>query len=88
MKGYKGIVKEFLADYTSELRKEKGWTQEEMAEQLRITNRAYGDLERGKYCFSSVALLFLMSILKDHEQVKLIDEFRKKVQEIEQKEVA
>lgn len=55
-------------------------TQEEMAEALRITSRAYGDLERGKYCFSSVALLFLLLMLENNEVNEFLQHFREKVQ--------
>ncbi|MFR7893919.1 MAG: helix-turn-helix domain-containing protein [Dysosmobacter sp.] len=37
----------------------KSLTQEAMAEQLRISSRAYSDLERGKYAASAPTLLFL-----------------------------
>ena len=60
MKAYKALVRELLAECTGTLRKSRDLTQEELAEQLRITGRAYGDLERGKYCFSTITLLFLL----------------------------
>ena len=37
---------------------------EAMAEQLRISSRAYSDLERGKYAASAPTLLFLFSMLE------------------------
>lgn len=49
MNDYKMLVKEILSEYVDLLRKSRNLTQEEMAEYLRITSRAYGDLERGKY---------------------------------------
>ena len=59
-----------------------------MAERLRITSRAYGDLERGKYCFSAVALLFLLLMLSEDEAKDFLREFRKRVDELEHKEAA
>ena len=48
MKPYKTLVREVLSKYAGALRGDRGLTQEEMSELLRITSRAYGDLERGK----------------------------------------
>ena len=79
MKSYKMLTKEFLAEYTASLRKMQNLTQEEMAERLHITSRAYGDLERGKYCFSTIALLSLLLMLNDQELKDFLDEFCKRV---------
>ncbi len=83
MKQYTTLVKEILSEYTGSLRKRKQLTQEEMAEQLHITSRAYGDLERGKFCFSAVTLLFLM-LIDDDSQGTLLDTFREKVHTLEE----
>lgn len=88
MKLYKMLAKEFLAEYTDTLRKLRSLTQDKMAEQLRITSRAYGDLERGKYCFSTIALLFLLLMLNDAELKTFLDEFRKRVYDLEHMEAA
>lgn len=88
MKLYKMLAKEFLAEYTDMLRKLRNLTQEEMAERLHITSRAYGDLERGKYCFSTIALLFLLLMLGDDELKSFLDRFRKLIYELEQKDAA
>lgn len=88
MKLYKMLAKEFLAEYSDKLRKDRDLTQEEMAERLRITSRAYGDLERGKYCFSTIALLFLLLMLNDEELKDFLDRFRNRVRSLEQKEAA
>lgn len=55
---YKEILRKFFSEYIDTLRKRRGLTQEQMAEKLRITGRAYSDLERVIYCFSAVALVF------------------------------
>lgn len=88
MKLYKMLAKGFLAEYTDTLRKLRNLTQEEMAERLRITSRAYGDLERGKYCFSAIALLFLLLMLNDDELKVFLERFRKRVYDLEHKEAA
>lgn len=80
---YKTVVKSFLPEFTSKPRKSRGLTQEEMAEKLRITSRAYSDLERGVYCFSAITLLFLLLMLKDGEVKDLLDSFRKEIKNAE-----
>lgn len=87
MTRYKRFVREFLSEYTDTLRKLRGLTQEEMAEQLRITSRAYGDLERGKYCFSAIALLFLLLMLSDEERKRFLENFHKRICELERHDV-
>lgn len=88
MKQYKMLVKEFLTEYTDALRKLRDLTQDEMAERLRITSRAYGDLERGKYCFSAITLLFLFLMLSEAELKDLLGRFRERVYDLEQQEAA
>ena len=83
MKSYKMLAKELLAEYSDSFRKRRNLTQDKMAELLHITSRAYGDLERGKYCFSTIALLFLLLMLSDEELKGFLEEFRKRVSELE-----
>ena len=74
---YKSTLRSFLSEFASSLRKSRGMTQEEMAEKLRITGRAYSDLERGIYCFSTVALIFLLLTLRGQdgdEQIAAVSE--------------
>ena len=47
MKPYPALLAELLPEELSSLRQQKALTQEAMAEQLRISSRAYSDLERG-----------------------------------------
>lgn len=88
MNVYKLLAKEFLAEYTTDLRKRSGLTQEEMAECLHITCRSYGDLERGRYCFSSTTLLFLLLLLGEEERNNLLAHFRARIEALVQLEVA
>lgn len=87
MQEYKDAVREHLSSYVSQ-RQRRGLTQEEMAEKLRITARAYGDLERGKFCFSAPALMALLLILKEDEVAELLNDFRKITEKLDGKEVA
>ena len=88
MNPYKEILREFFSKYVSTLRKRRGLTQEEMAEKLRITGRAYSDLERGIYCFSAVALGFLLLMLEEGEIKEILSLLREEIEKVENREVA
>ena len=45
MELYKSVIRRYLSEYARSLREKRGLTQAEMAERLRITERAYSDLE-------------------------------------------
>ena len=78
MNPYKEILRKFFSEYVRTLRKCRGLTQEEMAEKLRISGRAYSDLERGIYCFSTVALLLMLEEGEIKELLSpLLDEIEK-----------
>ena len=83
MHDYKAIAKKYLSSISDALRTERNLTQENMAEKLRISSRAYGDLERGKYCFSTTALLFMMNMMEDEEVGMLLDGFQEQVELLE-----
>ena len=84
---YKSTLRSFLSEFASSLRKSRGMTQEEMAEKLRITGRAYSDLERGIYCFSTVALIFLLLMLKEDEMKEFLTALRGEITKAEGREV-
>ena len=83
MKPYPALLAELLSKELYSLRQQKSLTQEAMAEQLRISSRAYSDLERGKYAASAPTLLFLFSMLEAVAQGVLIQQFMKQVQALE-----
>lgn len=83
MHDYKAIARRYLSSISDALRTERNLTQENMAEKLRISCRAYGDLERGKYCFSSTALLFMMNMMEDEEVGMLLNGFQEQVELLE-----
>ena len=83
MKEYKLIARQYLSAYSDLLRTRRNLTQERMAEKLRISSRAYSDLERGKCCFSCTSLLFLMMMLEHDEVDSLLDGFQEKVNDWE-----
>ena len=88
MNPYKEILRKFFSEYVSTLRKRTGLTQEEMAEKLCISGRAYSDLERGIYCFSAVALVFLLLMLEEGEIKELLSPLRDEIEKAEGREVA
>ena len=83
MKPYPALLAELLSKELYSLRQQKSLTQEAMAEQLRISSRAYSDLERGKYAASAPTLLFLFSMLDAEAQGALIRQFMQRVQALE-----
>ena len=83
MKPYPALLAELLSKELYSLRQQKSLTQEAMAEQLRISSRAYSDLERGKYTASAPTLMFLFSMLDAEAQGALIRQFMQRVQALE-----
>ena len=83
MKPYQALLAELLSKELYSLRQQKSLTQEAMAEQLRISSRAYSDLERGRYVASAPTLLFLFSMLEADAQGALVQQFMKQVQALE-----
>jgi len=83
MRIYAALTRKYLSQYTHALRAKLNLTQEKMAEALRITYRAYGNLERGKSCFSAASLLFLLLLLEDAEVLEFLKEFKQRVHHFE-----
>ena len=83
MKPYPALLAELLSKELYSLRQQKSLTQEAMAEQLRISSRAYSDLERGKYAASAPTLLFLFSMLEADARSALVQRFMNRVQALE-----
>lgn len=87
MSGYKESLRQYFSAQAKALRKKRKLTQEEMSEQLHITVRAYGDLERGCSC-SAIALLFFLLMLEPDELTAFLAQMKKQFREQEQQEVA
>ena len=83
MKPYPALLAELLSEELSSLRQQMALTQEAMAERLRISSRAYSDLERGRYAASAPTLMFLFSMLDAEAQGALIRQFVNRVQALE-----
>ena len=67
MKFYKIMLRDFLSAYAEAFRTDRNLSQEQMAEKLRISPRAYSNLKRGRYCFSILPLLSLLLLLDSQE---------------------
>ena len=83
MKPYPALLSELLSTELSSLRQQMALTQEAMAERLRISSRAYPDLERGRYAASAPTLMFLFSMLDAEALDALVQQFMKRVQALE-----
>ena len=83
MKPYPALLSELLSAELSSLRQQMALTQEAMAERLRISSRAYSDLERGRYATSAPTLMFLLSMLDAEAQGALVQQFMDRVQALE-----
>ena len=83
MKPYPALLSELLSTELSSLRQQMALTQEAMAERLRISSRAYSDLERGGYAASAPTLMFLFSMLDTEALDALVQQFMKRVQALE-----
>ena len=81
MRRYNLLVRDLLRDSIQGYRKSQSYTQEAMAEKLRLSPRSYADQEHGEYGFSATSLLFFMSLLPERETLELIREFERLVEE-------
>lgn len=80
---YRRLVRTYLSEFLIGFRKRSNLSQEKMVESLRITHRTYGDLERGKYCFSASTLLFFLLLLNASEVMTFLNGFRNIVMRFE-----
>lgn len=88
MRVYKEFTKTYLIPLLRPWRKERGLTQEDMAEELRMSSRSYAALERGESGFSATTLLFFLALLTDEELLQVVREFLSMVIWKEQHEAA
>lgn len=72
----KDLLQDFLVARIKGCRKKRKFTQEVMAERLRISPRSYAYLEKGTYGCSAATLMFFFLILTDEEVIQLRLEFR------------
>lgn len=70
------LVKTFLSRQVSTYRTNAQYSQEQMSEVLHISPRAYSDLEREKYCCSTLTFIFFLMALPENGILKLLGELR------------
>lgn len=86
MTEYKGTVRLLLSRWVKEVRTHNSWKQWKMAEALRVSDRAYSDLEHGKYCVSAISLLFLLLVMTPEQRDEMLREFAALVSLLEDQE--
>ncbi len=65
-KQIQNVIKQYIREEMLKTRSELKITQEEMAQRLKISTRAYTDIEGGKYCCSLFTLLtYLFELCTD-----------------------
>ena len=88
MRVYKEITQKYQTPRLRPSRKARDMTQEDPAELLRMSSRAYADLERGESGFCATTLLVFLGQLSDSDIVDLVRAFLKVVLKKENQEAA
>ena len=88
MRVYKEFARAYLTPRLRPWRKERGFTQEKMAEKLRMSSRSYAELERGESGFSATTLLLFLCLLPDEEILEVVKVFLEGVLRLEEHEAA
>lgn len=84
MHQYANYIQPALAKLLKEIRRKRHYTQERMAECLRISTRCYSNLELGKSRFSCPSLFFFFVMLTDAEVLVAVHIFRGVARDIDQ----
>ena len=79
MQQAKSVLKHYLSKRLCEWRKASLLTQEEASEKFHISPRAYGDLERGKYCISAVVLVLFLCLMDEDRLLSVIRMLREEI---------
>ena len=74
MHRYALCIQPVLARMVGEIRRKRNYSQERMAECLRIATRSYSNLELGKSKFSGPSLLFFILMLTEEELLAMLRE--------------
>lgn len=86
MHKYQKEIQNFLMNYIRNYRAlaEGEPSQEDVAELLRISSRAYGSIENGGNGMSASSLMFFLSILPEESVLAMLNDFRSYMKDIEQ----
>ena len=83
MHQYANYIQPILAQMLGEYRHKCHYSQERMAENLRISTRSYSDLERGKSNLSGPSLLFFVLTMNEAEQLAALRELQDVIYRLE-----
>lgn len=72
-----------LANKVYEIRTNRHYTQEDMAEHLRISPRSYSNLERGINGCSAMTLIYIMNMMTEPEKKNLFWELEDFIEQME-----
>ena len=75
MHPYKDMLQEFLTQRVRLYRLKYNYSQETMSVFLRISARAYFDLEHGNHVFSACSLIFFLALLTENELRQFLRDF-------------
>ncbi|HCT90351.1 MAG TPA: hypothetical protein DF613_03055 [Lachnospiraceae bacterium] len=76
MSSYKKELNDFLREKMRSYRKEHAYSQEHMAEMIRIAPRSYFDQEHGKYGFSALSFVMFLLAFPEEEMMEMLGEIR------------
>ena len=68
------------------VRKQLGLTQAAMSEKLHISEREYGNVERGRSGLSAATLLYFLMLLSDEAKLKFLSEVADEISEQDEDE--
>lgn len=83
MHQYAVYIQPILSKMLGEYRKLHHYSQETMAENLRISPRSYSDLELGKSKFSGPSLLFFILTMTEAEQLAALQSLKEAIYRID-----
>lgn len=76
MSNYKKELNDFIRERMRSYRKEHAYSQERMAEMIRIAPRSYFDQEHGKYGFSALSFAMFLLAFPEDEMMEMLGEIR------------
>lgn len=88
MSKHKKELNDFLREKMRSYRMEHAYSQEHMAEMIRIAPRSYFDQEHGKYGFSALSLVMFLFAFPEKEMVEMLGEMRSLLGSLEKDETA
>lgn len=88
MRKYTMLVRKHLAGWVRRTRAIEELTQEKMSEQLRMSTRAYSNLDHEKSSPSATTLMFFLAVLPKEDILQMVEDFQKEFHRVEENEDA